>query len=68
MVSFWALCGLILANARQASFPNLRRLFIEARTDNEERDVSRRAFYNAVLFLGSVAVFSLIAQRMNASI
>lgn len=23
-------------------------------------------FYNAVLFLGSVAVFSLIAQRMNA--
>ena len=27
----------------QANFPNLRRLFIEARTDNEERDVSRRA-------------------------
>jgi hypothetical protein len=69
----------------QANFPNLRRLFIEARTDNEERDVSRRAvslpclpalrqimtdrwqFYNAVLFLGSVAVFSLIAQRMNAT-
>ncbi|KAK4119124.1 hypothetical protein N657DRAFT_582316, partial [Parathielavia appendiculata] len=50
-----------------ASFPNLRRLFIEARTDSEERDVSRRAFYNAVLFLGSVAVFSLIAQRMNAA-
>jgi hypothetical protein len=24
-------------------------------------------FYNAVLFLGSVAVFSLIAQRMNAA-
>lgn len=23
-------------------------------------------FYNAVLFMGSVAVFSLIAQRMNA--
>jgi len=70
----------------QANFPNLRRLFIEARTDNEERDFSRRAvssvghsisgprltkeppqFYNAVLFLGSVAVFSLIGQRMNAS-
>ncbi|KAK4222856.1 hypothetical protein QBC38DRAFT_374290, partial [Podospora fimiseda] len=49
-----------------ANFPNLRRLFIEARTDNEERDVSRRAFYNAVLFLGSVAVVSLIAQRINA--
>ncbi|KAK0624933.1 hypothetical protein B0T17DRAFT_531469 [Bombardia bombarda] len=50
-----------------ANFPNLRRLFIEARNDNEEREVSRKAFYNAVLFLGSVAVFSLIAQRMNAA-
>ncbi|KAG6245931.1 hypothetical protein E4U22_006122, partial [Claviceps purpurea] len=49
-----------------ANFPNLRRLFIEARTDDEERDVSRRAFYNAVLFMGSVAVFSLIAQKLNA--
>ncbi|KAK4152725.1 hypothetical protein C8A00DRAFT_16009 [Chaetomidium leptoderma] len=55
------------ADNKQANFPNLRRLFIEARTDNEERDVSRRAFYNAVLFLGSVAVFSLIAQRMNGT-
>ena len=27
----------------QANFPNLRRLFIEARTDNEEREVSRKA-------------------------
>ncbi|KAI5920529.1 hypothetical protein F4810DRAFT_682308 [Camillea tinctor] len=26
-----------------ASFPNLRRLFIEARSDDEEREVSRRA-------------------------
>ncbi|PSR81008.1 hypothetical protein BD289DRAFT_50493 [Coniella lustricola] len=26
-----------------------------------------KQFYNAVLFMGSVAVFSLIAQRMNAS-
>lgn len=24
-------------------------------------------FYNAVLFMGSVAVFSLIAQRLNAT-
>ncbi|KAM7192340.1 hypothetical protein V8F20_008931, partial [Naviculisporaceae sp. PSN 640] len=47
-------------------FPNLRRLFIEARNDNEEREVSRKAFYNAVLFMGSITVFSLIAQRMNA--
>ncbi|EFY89267.1 hypothetical protein MAC_04648 [Metarhizium acridum CQMa 102] len=49
-----------------ANFPNLRRLFIEARTDDEERDVSRKAFYNAVLFMASVAVFSLIAQKLNA--
>ncbi|KAI0206623.1 hypothetical protein F4808DRAFT_990 [Astrocystis sublimbata] len=27
----------------QASFPNLRRLFIDARSDDEEREVSRRA-------------------------
>ncbi|KAI1811623.1 hypothetical protein GGS20DRAFT_588354 [Poronia punctata] len=51
----------------QASFPNLRRLFIDARSDDEEREVSRRAFYNAVLFMSSVAVFGLIAQRMNAT-
>ncbi|KAH6606178.1 hypothetical protein CCMA1212_000309 [Trichoderma ghanense] len=50
----------------QASFPNLRRLFIEARTEDEERNISRTAFYHAVLFMGSVAVFSLIAQRLNA--
>ncbi|KAH7272046.1 hypothetical protein NW759_000676 [Fusarium solani] len=49
-----------------ASLPNLRRLFIEARTDDEERDISRKAFYNAVLFMGSVAIFSLIAQKLNA--
>jgi hypothetical protein len=49
-----------------ANFPNLRRLFIESRTEDEEREVSRKAFYNAVLFMGSIAVFSLIAQKMNA--
>jgi hypothetical protein len=48
------------------AMPNLRRLFIESRTDDEERDVSRTAFYNAVLFMGSIAVFSLIAQKLNA--
>ncbi|KAH7249748.1 uncharacterized protein BKA55DRAFT_361049 [Fusarium redolens] len=26
----------------------------------------RKQFYNAVLFMGSIAVFSLIAQRLNA--
>ncbi|CAI0653585.1 unnamed protein product [Colletotrichum noveboracense] len=51
----------------KATLPNLRRLFIEARSDDEEREVSRKAFYNAVLFMSSVAIFSLIAQRMNAT-
>ncbi|CAJ2509169.1 Uu.00g141950.m01.CDS01 [Anthostomella pinea] len=55
------------SQVKQASFPNLRRLFIEARSDDEEREVSRRAFYNAVLFFGSVAVFGLVAQRLNAN-
>jgi len=48
-----------------ANFPNLRRLFVEARTDAEERAYSRNAFYNLVLFLSSVTVFSLIAQRLK---
>jgi hypothetical protein len=82
-------CLMQLTGPKKANFPNLRRLFIEARTDDEERDVSRKAvrnpfaaelershhrtrltdslkFYNAVLFMGSVAVFSLIAQKLNA--
>lgn len=29
--------------SHQANFPNLRRLFIEARSDDEEREVSRNA-------------------------
>ncbi|KAI1438110.1 hypothetical protein GGR50DRAFT_527507 [Xylaria sp. CBS 124048] len=57
---------LLIRYRKQANFPNLRRLFIDARSDDEEREVSRRAFYNAVLFMSSVAVFGLIAQRMNA--
>ncbi|KAK1498252.1 hypothetical protein CTAM01_07470, partial [Colletotrichum tamarilloi] len=55
-----------LTSLFKATLPNLRRLFIEARTDDEEREVSRKAFYNAVLFMSSVTIFSLIAQRMNA--
>ncbi|KAK8050467.1 hypothetical protein PG994_012197, partial [Apiospora phragmitis] len=58
---------IVLTDLHQANFPNLRRLFIEARSDDEERAVSRKAFYNAVMFMGSVAIFSLIAQKMNAS-
>ncbi|KAJ5766935.1 uncharacterized protein N7511_004551 [Penicillium nucicola] len=49
----------------QANLPNLRRLFVEARTEAEENEYSRTAFYNLVLFISSVAVFSLVAQRMS---
>jgi len=48
-----------------ANLPNLRRLFVEARTEAEESAYSRNAFYNIVLFMSSVAVFSLIAQRVS---
>ncbi|KAI1171697.1 hypothetical protein F4777DRAFT_582662 [Nemania sp. FL0916] len=64
-MSLWNKQPMFTHPNKQASFPNLRRLFIDSRSDDEEREVSRRAFYNAVLFMGSVAVFSLIAQRMN---
>ncbi|KAJ5115881.1 hypothetical protein N7492_006479 [Penicillium capsulatum] len=50
-----------------ANLPNLRRLFVEARTEVEENEYSRTAFYNLVLFISSVAVFSLAAQRMSGS-
>lgn len=49
-----------------SNLPNLRRLFVEARTEAEESAYSRNAFYNLVLFMSSVAIFSLAAQRMNA--
>ncbi|CAL3969779.1 hypothetical protein PZA11_007641 [Diplocarpon coronariae] len=49
----------------QANLPNLRRLFVDGRTDAEESAYSRNAFYNIVLFMSSVAVFSLVAQRMR---
>ncbi|EPS26793.1 hypothetical protein PDE_01732 [Penicillium oxalicum 114-2] len=49
----------------KANLPNLRRLFVEARTEVEENEYSRTAFYNLVLFISSVAIFSLAAQRMS---
>jgi len=71
------------------ALPNLRRLFVEARTEAEENEYSRNAvglfstsreesfrprvdnlywqFYNLVLFISSVAVFSLVAQRMSGN-
>ncbi|KAF2134884.1 hypothetical protein P153DRAFT_380696 [Dothidotthia symphoricarpi CBS 119687] len=48
-----------------SNLPNLRRLFVEGRTDAEESAYSRKAFYNLALFMSSIAVFSLVAQRMT---
>ncbi|KAK7533103.1 uncharacterized protein J3D65DRAFT_634361 [Phyllosticta citribraziliensis] len=48
-----------------SNLPNLRRLFVEARSEAEENAYSRSAFYNLVLFMTSAAVFSLVAQRMT---
>ncbi|OQO04058.1 hypothetical protein B0A48_10701 [Cryoendolithus antarcticus] len=36
-----------------SNLPNLRRLFVEARTEAEESAYSRNAFYNLVLFMSS---------------
>ncbi|KAM0718164.1 hypothetical protein Q7P37_006496 [Cladosporium fusiforme] len=49
-----------------SNLPNLRRLFVEARSDAEESAYSRNAFYNLVLFMSSVALFSLAAQKMHS--
>ncbi|KAF2735411.1 hypothetical protein EJ04DRAFT_511811 [Polyplosphaeria fusca] len=49
-----------------SNLPNLRRLFVEARSEAEESSYSRNAFYNLVLFMSSVTVFSLMAQRMTS--
>lgn len=70
-----------LIKASKANLPNLRQLFVNARTELEESTYSRNAvsisshlwnfllihdqFYNIVLFMSSVAVFSLVAQRVN---
>ncbi|KAF8459493.1 hypothetical protein BGX38DRAFT_1149101 [Terfezia claveryi] len=47
-----------------ASLPNLRKLFALSRTEEEERTYSRMAFYNLILFVGSIAAFSYFAQKM----
>ncbi|KAF2106283.1 hypothetical protein BDV96DRAFT_335420 [Lophiotrema nucula] len=51
---------------KPSNLPNLRRLFVEARSEIEESSYSRNAFYNLVLFMSSVAVFSLVAQRLTS--
>ncbi|KAI1000285.1 hypothetical protein K3495_g7910 [Podosphaera aphanis] len=55
----------IISDVIIANLPNLRRLFVEARTEAEESAISRKAFYNIALFMSSVAIFGLIAQRLN---
>ncbi|KAF3110715.1 hypothetical protein TWF102_008277 [Orbilia oligospora] len=51
-----------------ASLPNLRRLFANARTEPEESSYSRSAFWNLILFASSIAVFSVAAQRLSGRI
>ncbi|KAF1963622.1 hypothetical protein CC80DRAFT_460495 [Byssothecium circinans] len=53
--------------SKPSNLPNLRRLFVEARTEAEESAYSRNAFYNLVIFMSSVAVYSLVAQRMSSA-
>ncbi|EMD97295.1 hypothetical protein COCC4DRAFT_170718 [Bipolaris maydis ATCC 48331] len=50
-----------------SNLPNLRRLFVDARSEAEESAYSRKAFYNIAIFISSVAVFSLMAQRMTSA-
>ncbi|KAA8913636.1 hypothetical protein FN846DRAFT_902701 [Sphaerosporella brunnea] len=54
-----------IIEGRMAKFeiPNLRNLFAASRTEEEERTYSRTAFYNLLLFAGSIAAFSFIAQH-----
>ncbi|KAK9368937.1 hypothetical protein V1509DRAFT_639296 [Lipomyces kononenkoae] len=47
--------------------PNPRRIFASFRTDEEEREYSRRAFLNFMGFLGSCLIFSFIAQKLSGS-
>ncbi|RMZ69520.1 monooxygenase fad-binding [Pyrenophora seminiperda CCB06] len=64
-----------------SNLPNLRRLFVEARSEAEESAYSRKAsqstwnlelkkklqFYNLAIFISSIAAFSLVAQRMTSA-
>lgn len=49
------------------ALPNLRRIFSSFRTEEEERQYSRTAFFNLIGFLGTCVVFSLIAQKISGS-
>lgn len=48
-------------------FPNIRRIFSSFRTEEEERQYSRIAFFNLLGFIGSCVVFSLVAQKFSGS-
>jgi hypothetical protein len=42
--------------------PNLRRIFSSSRTDDQERAVSRQAFFRFCNFLASCAVIALLSS------
>ncbi|ODQ79129.1 hypothetical protein BABINDRAFT_37980 [Babjeviella inositovora NRRL Y-12698] len=44
-------------------FPNIWRIFASFRTEEEERQQSRKAFFNLVGFLATCVVFSFVAQK-----
>ncbi|PWY99113.1 hypothetical protein BCV70DRAFT_201333 [Testicularia cyperi] len=45
--------------------PNLRRIFSLSRTDDQERAVSRQAFFRCCSFLTSCAVIALLSSPKN---
>ncbi|PWN48625.1 hypothetical protein IE53DRAFT_370449 [Violaceomyces palustris] len=44
------------------ALPNLRRIFSSSRTDDQERAVSRRAFFRFCTFLTSFVLIALLSS------
>ncbi|EPQ26868.1 uncharacterized protein PFL1_05503 [Pseudozyma flocculosa PF-1] len=44
------------------ALPNLRRIFSSSRTDDQERAVSRQAFFRCLSFIASCAVIALLSS------
>ncbi|ODV58033.1 Mco6p ASCRUDRAFT_39889 [Ascoidea rubescens DSM 1968] len=45
--------------------PNIRRIFVSFRTEEDERAYSRKAFFYLLGYLGAGIVFSLFAQSSS---
>lgn len=45
------------------NLPNVWRIFATFRTEEEEREYSRKAFFYLLAFLGSAAVFSFVGGK-----